>query len=56
MVPGLQMPLYLLLIFAVCLVIFINTNKAFRILARRQPLGVMDQGLAICILTSGNPI
>jgi hypothetical protein len=53
MVVGLQMPLYLLLTAAICLVLVINSKKALRMLARRQQPGVMDQGLALCILTAG---
>jgi hypothetical protein len=56
MVSGLQMLLYLLLTAAICLVLVLHTKKALRLVARRPQPSVMDQGLALCILTSGSPI
>jgi hypothetical protein len=56
MVLGHQLPLYLLLTAAICLVFVLNTKKALRLLARRQQPRVMDQSLALCIITSGNPM
>jgi hypothetical protein len=47
------MVLYLLLTAAICLVLVFHTKKVLRLVARRRQPQVMDQGLALCILTSG---